>query len=121
MWTFRSALRLATGRTMSQGPSRRPRPAKDPLRHLRAREKRGAAWEPGGPNTVYLQVVAAGGRDSGAAVYVFSEYNRSVDAPGVGLGLCSAGLPCSLLVALRAPPSGATPVERPPKALVPHT
>ncbi|XP_049632801.1 zinc phosphodiesterase ELAC protein 2 [Suncus etruscus] len=85
MWTFRAVLRLATGRTMSQGPSRRPRPAKDPLRHLRTREKRGASWEPGGPNTVYLQVVAAGGRDSGAAVYVFSEYNRYLFNCGEGV------------------------------------
>lgn len=80
MWALRSVLllRSAAGRAMSQGPARRQRPPKDPLRHLRTREKRGAAWEPGGPNTVYLQVVAAGGRDVGAALYVFSEYNRSV-------------------------------------------
>uniref|UniRef100_A0A8C0QT47 ribonuclease Z n=1 Tax=Canis lupus dingo TaxID=286419 RepID=A0A8C0QT47_CANLU len=80
MWLLRSLLllRSAAGRAMSQGPARRQRPPKDPLRHLRTREKRGAAWEPGGPNTVYLQVVAAGGRDVGAALYVFSEYNRSV-------------------------------------------
>lgn len=80
MWALRSVLllRSAAGRAMSQGPARRQRPPKDPLRHLRTREKRGASWEPGGPNTVYLQVVAAGGRDVGAALYVFSEYNRSV-------------------------------------------
>lgn len=79
MWALRSLLlRAAAGRAMSQGPARRQRPPKDPLRHLRTREKRGPSWEPGGPNTVYLQVVAAGGRDAGAALYVFSEYNRSV-------------------------------------------
>lgn len=84
MWALRSLLlRSAAGRTMSQGPARRSRPPKDPLRHLRTREKRGSAWEPGGPNTVYLQVVAAGGRDAGAALYVFSEYNRSVGRAGV--------------------------------------
>lgn len=83
MWTLRSLLlRFAAGRTMSQGPSRRSRPPKDPLRHLRTREKRSSSWEPGGPNTVYLQVVAAGGRDAGAALYVFSEYNRSVVCSG---------------------------------------
>nr|KAF6455840.1 elaC ribonuclease Z 2 [Rousettus aegyptiacus] len=67
MWALRSLLllRSAAGRTMSQGPARRQRPPKDPLRHLRTREKRGPSWEPGGPNTVYLQVVAAGGRDAG--------------------------------------------------------
>lgn len=80
MWALRSLLllRSAAGRSMSQTPARRQRPPKDPLRHLRTREKRGPSWDPGGPNTVYLQVVAAGGRDAGAAVYVFSEYNRSV-------------------------------------------
>lgn len=84
MWALRSLLlRSAAGRTMSQGPARRSRPPKDPLRHLRTREKRGSSWEPGGPNTVYLQVVAAGGRDAGAALYVFSEYNRSVGHAGV--------------------------------------
>lgn len=84
MWTLRSLLllRSAAARTMSQGPARRQRPPKDPLRHLRTREKRGPSWEPGGPNTVYLQVVAAGGRDAGAALYVFSEYNRSVSRAG---------------------------------------
>nr|KAF6415581.1 elaC ribonuclease Z 2 [Molossus molossus] len=67
MWALRSLLllRSVAGRTMSQGPARRQRPPKDPLRHLRTREKRGPSWEPGGPNTVYLQVVAAGGRDVG--------------------------------------------------------
>ncbi|XP_025776114.1 zinc phosphodiesterase ELAC protein 2 [Puma concolor] len=87
MWAFRSVLllRSAAGRAMSQGPARRQRPPKDPLRHLRTREKRGAAWEPGGPNTVYLQVVAAGGRDVGAALYVFSEYNRYLFNCGEGV------------------------------------
>ncbi|XP_072794500.1 zinc phosphodiesterase ELAC protein 2 [Vicugna pacos] len=87
MWSLRSLLllRAAAGRTMSQGPARRPRPPKDPLRHLRTREKRGPSWEPGGPNTVYLQVVAAGGRDAGAALYVFSEYNRYLFNCGEGV------------------------------------
>ncbi|XP_004760196.1 zinc phosphodiesterase ELAC protein 2 [Mustela putorius furo] len=87
MWALRSVLllRSAAGRAMSQGPARRQRPPKDPLRHLRTREKRGAAWEPGGPNTVYLQVVAAGGRDVGAALYVFSEYNRYLFNCGEGV------------------------------------
>ncbi|XP_004416668.1 PREDICTED: zinc phosphodiesterase ELAC protein 2 isoform X3 [Odobenus rosmarus divergens] len=87
MWALRSVLllRSAAGRAMSQGPARRQRPPKDLLRHLRTREKRGAAWEPGGPNTVYLQVVAAGGRDVGAALYVFSEYNRYLFNCGEGV------------------------------------
>uniref|UniRef100_A0A4W2EG56 Zinc phosphodiesterase ELAC protein 2 n=1 Tax=Bos indicus x Bos taurus TaxID=30522 RepID=A0A4W2EG56_BOBOX len=87
MWALRSLLgmRCAAGRTMSQGPARRPRPPKDPLRHLRTREKRGPSWGPGGPNTVYLQVVAAGGRDAGAALYVFSEFNRYLFNCGEGV------------------------------------
>uniref|UniRef100_A0AC11BTC8 ElaC ribonuclease Z 2 n=1 Tax=Ovis aries TaxID=9940 RepID=A0AC11BTC8_SHEEP len=87
MWALRSllGLRCAAGRTMSQGPARRPRPPKDPLRHLRTREKRGPSWGPGGPNTVYLQVVAAGGRDAGAALYVFSEFNRYLFNCGEGI------------------------------------
>lgn len=84
MWALRSLLRPFGLRTMSQGSARRPRPPKDPLRHLRTREKRSPGCGPGGPKTVYLQVVAAGGRDAGAALYLFSEYNRSVrtDSPG---------------------------------------
>ncbi|XP_022416684.1 zinc phosphodiesterase ELAC protein 2 isoform X1 [Delphinapterus leucas] len=87
MWALRSllGLRCAAGRAMSQGPTRRPRPPKDPLRHLRTREKRGPSWVPGGPNTVYLQVVAAGGRDAGAALYVFSEFNRYLFNCGEGI------------------------------------
>ncbi|XP_057572020.1 zinc phosphodiesterase ELAC protein 2 isoform X2 [Hippopotamus amphibius kiboko] len=87
MWALRSLRGLlgAAGRAMSQGAARRPRPPKDPLRHLRAREKRGPSWGPGGPNTVYLQVVAAGGRDAGAALYVFSEFNRYLFNCGEGV------------------------------------
>ncbi|XP_006901872.1 PREDICTED: zinc phosphodiesterase ELAC protein 2 [Elephantulus edwardii] len=85
MWALRLLLRVAAGRSMSQGPARRQRPPKDPLRHLRTREKRGPSWEPRGPNTVYLQVVAAGGRDAGAALYVFSEYNRYLFNCGEGV------------------------------------
>uniref|UniRef100_A0A2K5LJ38 Zinc phosphodiesterase ELAC protein 2 n=1 Tax=Cercocebus atys TaxID=9531 RepID=A0A2K5LJ38_CERAT len=84
MWALCSLLRSAAGRTMSQGrtisqgSARRQRPPKDPLRHLRTREKRGPSGSSGGANTVYLQVVAVGSRDGGAALYVFSEFNRSV-------------------------------------------
>uniref|UniRef100_A0A2I3G978 Zinc phosphodiesterase ELAC protein 2 n=1 Tax=Nomascus leucogenys TaxID=61853 RepID=A0A2I3G978_NOMLE len=76
MWALCLLLRSAAGRTMSQGrtisqgPARRERPPKDPLRHLRTREKRGPSGFSGGPNTVYLQVVAAGSRDTGAALKV---------------------------------------------------
>eukprot|EP00074_Homo_sapiens_P110061 XP_024306622.1 zinc phosphodiesterase ELAC protein 2 isoform X5 [Homo sapiens] len=91
MWALCSLLRSAAGRTMSQGrtisqaPARRERPRKDPLRHLRTREKRGPSGCSGGPNTVYLQVVAAGSRDSGAALYVFSEFNRYLFNCGEGV------------------------------------
>ena len=36
---------------------------------------------------MYLQVVAAGGRDAGAALYVFSEFNRSVRRAGARWGV----------------------------------
>ncbi|XP_054999096.1 zinc phosphodiesterase ELAC protein 2 isoform X2 [Sorex araneus] len=85
MWAPRCLLRAARGRSMSQGPARRPRPPKEPPRHLRAREKRDPAREPGGPNTAFLQVVAAGGRDAGAALYVFSEHNRYLFNCGEGV------------------------------------
>ncbi|XP_054391445.1 zinc phosphodiesterase ELAC protein 2 isoform X2 [Pongo abelii] len=91
MWALCSLLRSAAGRamsqgrTISQGPARRERPAKDPLRHLRTREKRGPSGSSCGPNTVYLQVVAAGSRDSGAALYVFSEFNRYLFNCGEGV------------------------------------
>lgn len=84
-WMWKQYLR-ATARGMSSGGSafpvpRRQRPPKDPLRHLRSREKRLGAvgvFGRGGASTVFVQVAAAGTRDAGAAVYVFSEYNRSV-------------------------------------------
>ncbi|XP_040386883.1 zinc phosphodiesterase ELAC protein 2 isoform X1 [Cygnus olor] len=93
MWRLARALRpgLAgrggAGRAMAEGPgprgaSRRPRGVP---RHVWARERRrdaGAAL--GGPSTVYAQVVAAGGRDAGASVFVFSEFNRYLFNCGEG-------------------------------------
>ncbi|XP_043819231.1 zinc phosphodiesterase ELAC protein 2 isoform X2 [Dromiciops gliroides] len=76
---------LRFGRAMSEGSARRPRPPKDPLRHLRTREKRGADGERPGPSTVYLQVVASGTRDAGSALYVFSEFNRYLFNCGEGI------------------------------------
>ncbi|XP_068932917.1 zinc phosphodiesterase ELAC protein 2 isoform X1 [Petaurus breviceps papuanus] len=80
-WGFCS---LWFGRAMSEGSARRQRPPKDPLRHLRTREKRGSAGERAGPSTVYLQVVASGTRDAGSALYVFSEFNRYLFNCGEG-------------------------------------
>uniref|UniRef100_A0A2K6S8F9 Zinc phosphodiesterase ELAC protein 2 n=1 Tax=Saimiri boliviensis boliviensis TaxID=39432 RepID=A0A2K6S8F9_SAIBB len=91
MWTLCSVLRSAARRAMSQertlskGSARRQRPPKDPLRHLRTREKRGPPGCFESPNTVYLQVVASGRRDAGAALYVFSEYNRYLFNCGEGV------------------------------------
>ncbi|KAJ3600230.1 hypothetical protein NHX12_031216 [Muraenolepis orangiensis] len=53
---------------------------KEPLRRLRTREQQDGH----GPSTVYLQVVGAGGRDTGASLYVFSEYNRYLFNCGEG-------------------------------------
>ncbi|XP_014742317.1 PREDICTED: zinc phosphodiesterase ELAC protein 2 [Sturnus vulgaris] len=98
MWALARALppgralvwrRAGTGRAMSvsEGPSA-PRPArrpKDVPRHVWARERRrNAGTGLAGPNTVYVQVVAAGSRDAGAAVYVFSEFNRYLFNCGEG-------------------------------------
>ncbi|XP_074463659.1 zinc phosphodiesterase ELAC protein 2 isoform X2 [Larus michahellis] len=95
MWAVARALwpvlglarRRAAGWAMAEGssaarPARRP---KDMPRHVWARERRRSAGTGlVGPNTVYLQVVAAGGRDAGAAVYVFSEFNRYLFNCGEG-------------------------------------
>ncbi|NXP37942.1 RNZ2 protein, partial [Leiothrix lutea] len=75
------------GRAMSEGPSaaRPARRPKDVPRHVWARERRrNAGTGLAGPNTVYVQVVAAGSRDAGAAVYVFSEFNRYLFNCGEG-------------------------------------
>uniref|UniRef100_A0A452I7V0 Zinc phosphodiesterase ELAC protein 2 n=1 Tax=Gopherus agassizii TaxID=38772 RepID=A0A452I7V0_9SAUR len=93
MWGCLLGLRLACRwtplrRAMSGGPAppRRPRPPKDPLRHLRAREKRQSSeLVAPGPSIVYVQVAAAGSRDSGSALYVFSEYNRYLFNCGEGV------------------------------------
>ncbi|NXH09446.1 RNZ2 protein, partial [Bucco capensis] len=62
--------------------ARRP---KDVPRHVWARERRRSAGTGlAGPNTVYIQVVAAGSRDAGASVYVFSEFNRYLFNCGEG-------------------------------------
>lgn len=69
-----AARAMAEGPSVAGGPRRRP---KDVPRHVWARERRrNAGTGLAGPNTVYVQVVAAGSRDAGAAVYVFSEFNR---------------------------------------------
>uniref|UniRef100_A0A8B9T9N7 Zinc phosphodiesterase ELAC protein 2 n=1 Tax=Anas platyrhynchos TaxID=8839 RepID=A0A8B9T9N7_ANAPL len=97
MWRLARALRAGlagrggAGRAMAMaeglgpgpgGGSRRPRGVP---RHVWARERRrGAGAALGGPSTVYAQVVAAGGRDAGASVFVFSEFNRYLFNCGEG-------------------------------------
>nr|XP_008102469.1 PREDICTED: zinc phosphodiesterase ELAC protein 2 [Anolis carolinensis] len=90
MWRRLLGSVAGAGTTMSVegAPCRRPRPPKDALRHLRSREKRlGApgACSKGGASTVFVQVAAAGTRDVGAALYVFSEYNRYLFNCGEGV------------------------------------
>uniref|UniRef100_A0A8C5QS61 Zinc phosphodiesterase ELAC protein 2 n=1 Tax=Leptobrachium leishanense TaxID=445787 RepID=A0A8C5QS61_9ANUR len=81
MWLLSAACRrrLPGILTMSAGAralcARKARPARDTPRHIKSREKRRGV-EQHGPATVYLQVVGAGSRDSGASLYVFSEFNR---------------------------------------------
>uniref|UniRef100_A0AAR2LKW5 Zinc phosphodiesterase ELAC protein 2 n=1 Tax=Pygocentrus nattereri TaxID=42514 RepID=A0AAR2LKW5_PYGNA len=60
------------------------KPARDAgLRHVRSKEKR-AHRELPGPSTVHAQAVSAGSRESGSALYVFSEYNRYLFNCGEG-------------------------------------
>ncbi|KAL0198803.1 hypothetical protein M9458_007343, partial [Cirrhinus mrigala] len=61
-------------RLMETHSSRKSRPVKDTLRHVKMKENR-RQGELHGPSTVYVQVVGAGSRDNGASLYVFSEYN----------------------------------------------
>lgn len=80
MWrlarTLWRGLAWSAGTAMAEGPSAARRPKGVP-RHVWARERRRSAGTGlSGPNTVYVQVVAAGSRDAGASVYVFSEFNR---------------------------------------------
>ncbi|KAE8575726.1 hypothetical protein XENTR_v10003923 [Xenopus tropicalis] len=64
--------------------SRKDKPPKDTLRHIKRREKRQGVGQSNGPATVYVQVAGAGSRDSGASVYVFSEFNRYLFNCGEG-------------------------------------
>ncbi|XP_029015674.1 zinc phosphodiesterase ELAC protein 2 isoform X2 [Betta splendens] len=57
---------------------------KEPLRRIKAREKRSKRGDVHGPSTVYLQVVGAGSRDNPASLYLFSEYNRYLFNCGEG-------------------------------------
>eukprot|EP00076_Gallus_gallus_P046780 XP_415584.4 zinc phosphodiesterase ELAC protein 2 [Gallus gallus] len=83
-WTLRRGLAWGAGTVMAEGPSAARRP-KDVPRHVWARERRRSAGTGlSGPNTVYVQVVAAGSRDAGASVYVFSEFNRYLFNCGEG-------------------------------------
>ncbi|KAM4691183.1 zinc phosphodiesterase ELAC protein 2 [Rhinophrynus dorsalis] len=64
--------------------ARKAKLPRDTLRHIKNREKRKGADQQHGPATVYLQVAGAGSRDSGASVYVFSEFNRYLFNCGEG-------------------------------------
>ncbi|XP_063817024.1 zinc phosphodiesterase ELAC protein 2 [Pseudophryne corroboree] len=77
------ASRMAGMEARSLSTRKRKMP-KDTMRHIKIREQQGA----GGrcpPYNVYVQVVAAGARDSGASFYVFSEYNRYLFNCGEGI------------------------------------
>ncbi|XP_072207860.1 zinc phosphodiesterase ELAC protein 2 [Excalfactoria chinensis] len=83
-WALRRGLAWGVDAAMADGPSAARRP-KDVPRHVWARERRRSAGTGlSGPNTVYVQVVAAGSRDAGASVYVFSEFNRYLFNCGEG-------------------------------------
>ncbi|XP_075702914.1 zinc phosphodiesterase ELAC protein 2 isoform X2 [Rhinoderma darwinii] len=62
---------------------RKNKAPKEPLRHIKKRAKQ-EAGDRHGPAVVYVQVVAAGSRDAGASVYLFSDYNRYLFNCGEG-------------------------------------
>ncbi|KAL0993355.1 hypothetical protein UPYG_G00106540 [Umbra pygmaea] len=64
--------------------SKKPRPPKETLRHVKTREQRKRGVDVHGPATVYAQVVGAGSRDNGPSLYVFSEFNRYLFNCGEG-------------------------------------
>uniref|UniRef100_A0A8C0YK01 Zinc phosphodiesterase ELAC protein 2 n=1 Tax=Cyprinus carpio carpio TaxID=630221 RepID=A0A8C0YK01_CYPCA len=70
-------------RLMETHCSRKSRPVRDTLRRVKVKENR-RQGELNGPSSVYVQVVGAGSRDSGASLYVFSEYNRYLFNCGEG-------------------------------------
>ncbi|XP_029456094.1 zinc phosphodiesterase ELAC protein 2 [Rhinatrema bivittatum] len=72
-----------SGQVQARQFARKQKPPKDTLRHIKSREKR-QREDLHGPSTVYVQVVAAGSRDAGAALYVFSEFNRYLFNCGEG-------------------------------------
>uniref|UniRef100_A0AAR2J933 Zinc phosphodiesterase ELAC protein 2 n=1 Tax=Pygocentrus nattereri TaxID=42514 RepID=A0AAR2J933_PYGNA len=80
----RTSLRGCRTRSSSMLPRAGKKPARDAgLRHVRSKEKR-AHRELPGPSTVHAQAVSAGSRESGSALYVFSEYNRYLFNCGEG-------------------------------------
>lgn len=63
---------------------RKPKPPKEPLRHVRSKQNRKPTTELHGPATVFIQVIGAGSRGTGASLHVFSEYNRYLFNCGEG-------------------------------------
>lgn len=72
---FRCSEEYQCVRSMATQTSKKPKPPKDTLRHVRMKENR-RQGDLHGPATVYVQVLGAGSRDNGPSLYVFSEYNR---------------------------------------------
>uniref|UniRef100_A0A672HZN3 Zinc phosphodiesterase ELAC protein 2 n=1 Tax=Salarias fasciatus TaxID=181472 RepID=A0A672HZN3_SALFA len=78
-------MRISWRRTVPlQQPVPRKTRQREPLRRVKTKESRGKRRDQHGPSTVFLQVVGAGTRDSPAAVYVFSEFNRYLFNCGEG-------------------------------------
>ncbi|XP_029943479.1 zinc phosphodiesterase ELAC protein 2 [Salarias fasciatus] len=81
---FRTMATQTGGRVPEQQPVPRKTRQREPLRRVKTKESRGKRRDQHGPSTVFLQVVGAGTRDSPAAVYVFSEFNRYLFNCGEG-------------------------------------
>ncbi|XP_056609441.1 zinc phosphodiesterase ELAC protein 2-like [Triplophysa dalaica] len=80
---FRCSKEYQCVRFMATQTSKKPKPPKDTLRHVRMKENR-RQGDLHGPATVYVQVLGAGSRDNGPSLYVFSEYNRYLFNCGEG-------------------------------------
>ncbi|KAM3921970.1 zinc phosphodiesterase ELAC protein 2 [Leptodactylus fuscus] len=63
---------------------RKNKAPKEPLRHIKNRSKQDSG-DRHGPAVVYVQVVAAGSRDAGASVFVFSDHHRYLFNCGEGV------------------------------------
>ncbi|KAI3359484.1 hypothetical protein L3Q82_013880 [Scortum barcoo] len=81
---FRTMAASSDTQTRQPPDMKRAGRPKETLRRLKIKESRSRRGDLHGPAIVYVQVVGSGSRDSPAALYVFSEYNRYLFNCGEG-------------------------------------